>query len=117
MPGSGFLPFWVGVVIGFLSLLLFLQSFKREQKEQIENIQTKKRWKNILLVLASIFIYTSILETIGFVISTFIFIVFILKFVESKKWSLVLTIAIASALGTYLIFEVWLQTQLPRGIF
>lgn len=115
-PGPGFLPFWIGLIIIILSLILFFQSVRMDQEENIENILMERNWKNILLLIASLFIYTLILEKLGFVISTFVFIAFILRLVETKRWPVVVNVAVAAALGTYLIFEVWLQTQLPRGV-
>lgn len=115
-PGPGFLPFWVGLIVGILSLILLVKSIMKDGEEYEKDISGGKRWKNILLVLFSLLAYTIVLEKLGFVFSTFFFIAFLLKVIESKRWSVVAIVAIAAALGTYLVFEVWLQTQLPKGI-
>ncbi len=116
MPGPGFMPFWIGVVIGLLSLLLFIQTLAKDKEEAEEKVPENKKWKNILLVLASLFIYTFTLERIGFVVSTFLFMVFLPRLIEVKKWHVIIMVASLTALGTYLLFAVWLKTQLPRGI-
>lgn len=113
-PGPGFLPFGVGMVLGFLSFILFFQSFKEKQEK--ENPLEEKRWKNIFLVLAFLFTYAFLIEKIGFVISTLLFVGAIMKIIEAKRWLVVIVVSVAASFGTYLIFEVWLQTQLPKGI-
>jgi putative tricarboxylic transport membrane protein len=113
-PGTGFFPFWVGMVFGALSLLLLVLTFVREGK-RVE-ISEKVRWGSIILVLASLFIYAVVLEKIGFVLSTLLFIGALLIIIERKKWHIVAIIAILSTLAFYIVFQVWLQSNLPKGI-
>jgi putative tricarboxylic transport membrane protein len=113
-PGTGFFPFWVGTVFGALSLLLLVLTFVREGKRV--GISEKVRWGSIILVLASLFIYAVVLEKIGFVVSTLLFIGALLMIIERKKWLIVAIIAILSTLAFYIVFQVWLQSNLPKGI-
>lgn len=113
-PGTGFFPFWVGMVFGILSLLLLIPTFIRKRKE--ETISEKIRWGSIILVLASLFIYAIVLEKLGFVVSTLLFIAALLMIIERKKWHIVAIIAILSTLAFYIVFQVWLQSNLPKGI-
>ena len=113
-PGTGFFPFWVGMVFGALSLLLLVFTFVREGKRA--EISEKVRWRSIILVLASLFIYAVVLEKIGFVLSTLLFIGALLMIIERKKWHIVAIIALLSTLAFYIVFQVWLQSNLPKGI-
>jgi hypothetical protein len=56
-----------------------------------------------------------IFEWAGFLVSTALFIGFLLLSIEAKKWYVVVSIALASSGLTYLLFEIILQTRLPRG--
>ena len=114
-PGTGFFPFWVGMVFGILSLLLLIPTFIRKRKE--ETISEKIRWGSIILVLAFLFIYAIVLEKLGFVVSTLLFIAALLMIIERKKWHIVAIIAILSTLAFYIVFQVWLQSNLPKGVF
>jgi len=114
-PGSGFFPFWAGIVFGILSALLLIQNFLKREKE--ERVFQKVKWRDILLVLAALYIYAVVLEKIGFVISSFLFVAALLKIVENKKWYILVIVGGASALASYAIFQLWLQSQLPKGIF
>jgi putative tricarboxylic transport membrane protein len=113
-PGTGFFPFWVGMVFGILSLLLLVLTFVRSGKRV--GISEKVRWKSIILVLASLFIYAVVLEKLGFLVSTLLFIGALLIIIERKKWLIVGIIAILSTLAFYIVFQVWLQSNLPKGL-
>jgi putative tricarboxylic transport membrane protein len=80
-------------------------------------ISEKVRWKSIILVLASLFIYAVVLEKLGFLVSTLLFIGALLIIIERKKWLIVAIIAILSTLAFYIVFQVWLQSNLPKGLF
>lgn len=118
-PGPGFFPLWGGIILGFLSLLNFLRvSTKRKRvTEEVGSLKSKKRWKNITLTLITLFAYPSFLPVIGFVLTTFLFIVVLLRFLEPKRWSIVLRTAVGVTLISYFIFQYWLKIQFPKGIF
>jgi putative tricarboxylic transport membrane protein len=118
-PGPGFFPLWGGIILGFLSLLNLLRvSVKRKRvTEEVGSLKSKKRWKNITLTLITLFAYPSFLPLIGFVLTTFLFIVVLLRFLEPKGWSIVLRTAVGVTIISYFIFQYWLKIQFPKGIF
>lgn len=115
-PGDGFLPFLTGIAFGiFSSILLIINLIKKENED--ERVFEKIKWKNVILVLVSLFIYAIVLEILGFVLSTLILIIALLRIIERRNWYIVIIIAVASALVSYAVFQLWLQSQLPKGIF
>ena len=54
-------------------------------------------------------------QTIGILV--ILLIVFILKCIEKKGWTLVIATALLTAIVSYLLFGIWLQATLPKGIF
>jgi len=114
-PGTGFFPFWAGMVFGTLSLLLLVQTFIRARRRG--GISERIRWGSVILVLASLFIYAIVLEKLGFIFSTLLFIAALLMIIERKKWHIVTIIAIISTLAFYIVFQVWLQSNLPKGFW
>jgi len=62
-------------------------------------------------------IYALILEWLGFVISTVLFLAFLLQSIEAKRWVVVVLVSVGSSLLTYALFELWLHARLPKGIF
>ncbi len=114
-PGSGFLPFCTGVGIGILALVLLFQSIasKRSQVEA-ENKIIPQRGK-FLLVSFSLFGYIIAVNFFGFILSTFAFVLFLLCiFKFARIWFMVMSAALITA-GNYVIFEVWLGLNLPKG--
>ena len=114
-PGTGFFPFLAGVVFAVLSLTLLIQSLVAG--ENVEGILGKVRWKNIILVLICLVVYAVVLEKLGFMISTIFFIGVVLRVIEKKRWSLVVAVSVSATLVFWVIFQYWLQSQLPKGIF
>lgn len=113
-PGPGLFPFGGGLILGFLSLLEMLKPSVDESKPERGG---RKGGYRIALVLFALTAYGLVLERLGFLVATFGLFIFFLKVVVPQKWPRVLVSALLSTLISYLVFEVWLKTQLPRGIF
>lgn len=116
-PGPGFFPFWLGVIMGAMSIGLFVQStLARRSGRTIRNIlEEDVRWGKVLLVLATMILYALLMDTLGFLIVTFLLMVVLLRFVEPQSWRAVIGWALAGSVGSYLIFEVWMKLRLPKG--
>ena len=111
-PGPGFFPFWAGVVLGILSLISLFNSLKKTDKLSLSGIKSSK----LLLVTGALLAYLLLLETLGFVTITFLFLFLLLR-LEYKGWMFNALSALAGAVGAYVLFQVWLKTQLPAGPF
>ena len=115
-PGAGFLPLLVGVLMFLLSLLLFVQSFSKGEG-RIKTLWAKDGTGRVLLILVSLIFYGFFLETLGFIIMTFLLMAFLLLGIGKVKRSLVIFLSLVSSLGCYGVFQLWLNVQLPKGIF
>ena len=114
-PDSGLYPFLIGISMVLFSFIMLLQTFsnKTEKEEKKERLN----YRNIILCVVSLYAYTLIFEWLGFILSTYFLIIFLLKFVEKKGWGLVITTAFLTAIVSYVLFEICLQATLPKGIF
>jgi hypothetical protein len=115
-PGPGFTIFLASAVLGLLSLLLVLSSVWRRTAGD-ERPRDAVRGGKIALILLSLVVYGIILKTTGFVLATFLLVVFFLRTLERKKWHVALLWGVAMAAGTYVVFELWLQARLPAGLW
>lgn len=115
-PGAGFMPFWTGLVIGIFSLMLLIMTLIKKEGGGNGGVLERIKWKNIILVVISMYIYAIIFEKLGYVITTLIFIGILLRIIENKKWYIAAIVALTAALASYLVFQIWLKTQLPKGI-
>ena len=115
-PGSGFMFFWVGVIVIGLSLAVLVKAIrmKADQKE-IRPLRGEIRWKKILSVLAALVLYAYVFTYLGFILSTVLLLLFLFKAVEPQKWSWAVLGAVISTLTAYGVFQLWLGSQLPRG--
>ena len=73
-------------------------------------------WKKVLAVLLSLFGYVLIVTKLGYTVSTFLLMIFIFSVAERQRWVSIFLKAILSAGITYLVFDRWLECQLPKGI-
>jgi putative tricarboxylic transport membrane protein len=72
-------------------------------------------WKNAMVILISLLAYALLLVPLGFFITTTLFIAFLLRAIVPQRWSVVIACSILTAVISYLIFEIWLKAQLPKG--
>jgi putative tricarboxylic transport membrane protein len=116
-PGPGFLFFWVSVVIGIMSLVIFIREWRQNKTEGSEiPIFEKLNVSKLVLVLISVFLYALLIETVGFILVTWLLFVFLLGIIEKKRWPFTIFVSTAVTAVAYLVFEVWLQSQLPKGL-
>jgi putative tricarboxylic transport membrane protein len=122
-PGPGFMPFLAGASLGIFGLILiFSTTFARlGEGEEAKNEKTSVIWNwkklmNPFLTLLILFIYLLLLEPLGFVITTFICLLFLFKLSEPKKWLRPFILSVSTSIVSYLLFSVWLQCQFPRGL-
>jgi putative tricarboxylic transport membrane protein len=110
------MPFLAGLAICFFSAVGFIQATAKKRKGQgWSSLLAGLRWKNSFLILASLLAYAVLLPNLGFFFCTTLFIAFLLRAIVPHRWVVVITIGLLTAFASYLIFEVWLKAQLPKG--
>ncbi len=116
-PGPGFLPFWAGISLLCLSSAVFAHAIlkKPENEEQFKRLWAGVQWKKILLAVVVMTLYANIFDRFGFVLSTFFLMLVLFKSDASQRWSISLLGSLLVVAGTYLIFEVWFQSNFPQG--
>ena len=116
-PGAGLIPFSSGVLLGCLSLSMLIKSTWGEEKGIRKDMPLiGKDWKNSSWVLGSLLFYLLSLERLGFLITTFLFLIFSLVKFRPRKWTSILLISFLTVFISYLIFVTCLKVQLPTGI-
>ena len=118
-PGPGFFPLWLGVILGGMSIALFVQTTRGKESERTlkEIMEEDVRWGKVLLVLGTLMMYGLLMNTIGFLIVTLLFMIVLLRFIEPQPWKVVIGWALAGSMGSYLVFDVWMRLRLPKGFW
>jgi putative tricarboxylic transport membrane protein len=110
-PGPGFFPFWGGVVLGLLSILLVVRAPARDAPGAPRLGPDTAR---PIVATGAILGYLLLLEVLGFVAVTFLFLLLLFR-LEQRGWAFSVASAAAGAVGSYALFQLWLKTQLPTG--
>jgi putative tricarboxylic transport membrane protein len=116
-PGPGFLFFWTGISTGFLAGAIIMMSLRKGPADNAKQlISERKSPTKIILVLASLFLYAWLMELLGFIIVTMLLFLFLLGIVEKKRWRFAVLVSLIVTASSYLVFELGLQSQLPKGL-
>jgi hypothetical protein len=111
-PGPGFFPFWGAVLLGILSVILLAGSRASSGPASAHGARS---W-TLIVVAGALLAYVVLLERLGFVTVTFLFLLLLFRLVR-KGWMVSGLAALAGAGACYALFQLWLKTQLPRGPF
>jgi putative tricarboxylic transport membrane protein len=109
------MPFWSGALIGILAAILLIQDLRSGRAATAEEVKEKVTWKSIALTLVYFLAYILLLEHMGYIIATALFVAIVLKSIEKKGWFLSSWVSLVMTLVSYYMFKVWLQADLPKG--
>jgi hypothetical protein len=116
-PDSGFMPFLAGAGMCLFGGIGFVgASLRRGRGERWRPVFRTVRWPSALMTLAALAAYAAGLKPVGFIPCTALLMAFLLRGIIPQRWPVVLAGTLGATGGAYLLFEVWLKAQLPRGL-
>jgi putative tricarboxylic transport membrane protein len=105
----------MGIIIMILSAAFFLQSFSAVREEK--KIRWKGRqWPKGVMVMLALFLYAAVFHWLGFILSTFLLLLFLFKGLEPQRWGIALLLSAVTITICYLVFSVFLELQFPPGL-
>ncbi len=113
LPGPGFLPFWLAVILTIISGIYFLINLGTDEKVKL---WSGKNWFRPLVAMVIMFAYAFLMKWFGFCTATFLLFVTWMTLVAKEKWWTVALTAVLATGATYLLFAVFLKVPLPKGI-
>ncbi|MBM4278346.1 MAG: tripartite tricarboxylate transporter TctB family protein [Deltaproteobacteria bacterium] len=116
-PGVGFITLGASGILGILSFVLFIKATLTKEEKETEPLFSKGRWPRVLFVLFILCVYSVVMPTLGYLLSTFILMTFLFWVLERRKIWLVFTASFLSTLISYFVFSKWLNCQFPDGLF
>ena len=112
-PGPGFLPFGLAIVLILLSLLLISINWKKPKSPV--PFWPHHTWLRPLLGVAILVFFALVIGKLGFIITTFIFLLIWMGVIERLRWRTLISISIGTTVALYLIFRLFLEVPLPLG--
>ena len=117
-PGVSFLPFWLGVFMAILSILLMINAWRRPAETTRKAIlPSRQALIAIVLIIAGLAAYIFFLEVLGFLVGTLLFNLFLMAVVMRAKWKMTLSVALTASVALYVIFRILLEVPLPKNMF
>ncbi len=115
-PGAGFLPFWVGAALTALSCIWLVQlSFGPAGNLPGRFLPDRAGGKQVLIIFGALVVCVALLAPLGFSLTMFGFMVFLLWSLGRHHPAVTLVIALAGSFGVRYVFEHWLGVALPAS--
>jgi putative tricarboxylic transport membrane protein len=73
-------------------------------------------WSRLAYTMIFLVAYAVLMDPLGYMVSTFLAMFGLFFHWEKKNWFWSFFFSVTVSLISYLVFEVWLHCQLPRGI-
>ncbi|MCX7781798.1 MAG: tripartite tricarboxylate transporter TctB family protein [Negativicutes bacterium] len=112
VPGPGFFPFWLAVLMAAVGLLYYCRSRTADTAPTWAPGALTRPALAVILVL----VFIGIIDSLGFCTDALFLLAAWLGIIEKKPWKVVSMVAVAGTALLYLIFVQILQLPLPRGL-
>ncbi len=114
-PGPVVFPLLLGLSLLILSIIFFVQS-RSSPSSAFSSLFSKGEVLRVIYLLGAFFLCVITLEWIGFVVSIFALMVFLLTGIGGKRIAGSIFFSLISSLSIYVIFTRLLGVRLPRGV-
>jgi putative tricarboxylic transport membrane protein len=108
-PGSGFLSFCAGLGILGLSIAVIARGWKGREPG-------KPHSHRVTLALVTMFVYSLVLDFLGFLLATFFLVGILFRLGQRRSWPFLIGVSALVTVVSYLIFGVFLRVYFPRGL-
>lgn len=109
--GANIFPMILGSFLALLSLRLIYETFRNQQKEAKKKQQLD--YKRFGIIFTAAVLYALLLEPIGFVLSTFLFLMVGFQTMQRGRMMISIVISAAFAIGVYYLYVHVLDGSLP----
>lgn len=107
--GAATFPRIIAVVIGICALIQLLRP------ERVEPLPRGRSALRVIVIASMVALYASILEPLGFLVATFLFLFGALLLGEVRRPLQLILVPVGISLGLFYLFFVLLEVSLPRG--
>jgi putative tricarboxylic transport membrane protein len=115
-PGSGYVMFYAGLLMIAFSLIILYGAIK-DGGPTFLSLWRNVLWTKPLLVIALLVVFTFVFETLGFLASTILLLIALLRVIDPVPWTRAVPIAVLVPFAFWYVLDKLLLIQLPAGIF
>lgn len=116
-PQSGFMPFWISLLLLAFSLILLGMAYRDKSiKVRLADLWHKLHWQKSVLAVAFLAAYIILLPWAGYLTATGVLMFVLFRLTSLKVWAAVAGAALTVGFS-YGLFFLILKTPLPRGIW
>jgi hypothetical protein len=111
-PQPGFFPFLGGISLIVFSSVIFLKGWLGHNQKKVAFGEVGRPAVLLIVMIALV----AVLDSVGYVIGTFIASGLILRILNVKSWRVLILTSLCLSIGTYILFDKLLGIELPVGI-
>ena len=115
-PGPAFVPFWLGLVMALLALMMLVRSVK-QQDPGAAWFPRGEGLRDMLVVLVVTVAYVALLDITGMVVGTALYLAILVRYLGKHRWWVTLSVALGAGFFNWLVFVHWLRVPMPEGMF
>jgi putative tricarboxylic transport membrane protein len=116
-PQEGFFPLVMGIIMAGLGITVAARSYWSEIRERDEVLKKENHATSRLFgYLTLIGLYVIFFQSLGFIISSALFLASVLKVLERKSWKITLLVTVGAVTLSYFLFRFFLSIPLPQGL-
>jgi putative tricarboxylic transport membrane protein len=114
-PGSGYVLFYAGLLMIAFSLIILFGAVKDGGPTFLSHWR-HVLWTKPLIVIALLVCFTLVFETAGFLVSTVVLLIALLRVIDPVPWPRAIPIAILVPFICWYVLQKVLLIQLPSGV-
>lgn len=117
-PGPAFLPGWLGVIMAGLATFLIVGAWRRSPDALDKNpFPGGREFLAVGKILGGLAVFALLMETLGFIVNTFLFVLYLMRASQREPWPKAALIAALTTAGLYTVFQILLAITLPKNMF
>ena len=115
-PGSGFLLFWLGLLMCGFSVALVAAAV-RAGGPSLASLWEGARWGKVLAIIASLCAFALLLNMLGFLLASIPLLLLLLRAIDPVPWPIAIPVGFGAPLAVWWLLKKMLLIQLPAGAF
>jgi putative tricarboxylic transport membrane protein len=114
-PGPGFFPLGLAMALCLAAIGLIVRAWRGAAADVWTPTPDARRFA-VAGTLGALLVYALVLEWLGFLLATFVLLVFFFRALQRQSWLVVVAGSLATSILSYLVFKTWLGVNLPGGL-